>query len=126
MSASASRIVNVIVPVQDVEAAIAFYTGKLGLTKRTDIPMGEEFRWVEVAPDGAETVIALCPPGPDAQAGGKQTGITLATADIEAYHARLLAAGVDADPEISRMGGPVPPLFWLRDPEGNILIVAEV
>ena len=27
------------------------------------------------------------------------------------------------DPEVSRMGDPVPPLFWLRDPEGNTLMV---
>jgi len=33
---------------------------------------------------------------------------------------------VDVDPEVSRMGDPVPPLFWLRDPEGNTLMVVEV
>jgi hypothetical protein len=30
---------------------------------------------------------------------------------------------VDVDAEVSRMGDPVPPLFWLRDPEGNTLMV---
>ena len=43
--------------------------------------------------------------------------------DIDAYHAQLTAAGVDVDREVSRMGGPVPPLFWLRDPEGNVVMV---
>ena len=33
------------------------------------------------------------------------------------------ANGVDVDAEVSRMGDPVPPLFWLRDPEGNSLMV---
>jgi hypothetical protein len=29
------------------------------------------------------------------------------------------------DAEVSRYGGPVPPMFWLRDPDGNSLIVVE-
>jgi len=32
---------------------------------------------------------------------------------------------VDVDEEISRYGGPVPPMFWVRDPEGNALIVVQ-
>ena len=55
--------------------------------------------------------------------GNHQTGISLQTDDIDAYHAQLAKSGVDVDPEISRMGDPVPPLFWLRDPEGNTLMV---
>jgi hypothetical protein len=30
------------------------------------------------------------------------------------------------DHEVSRMGGPVPPMFWLRDPEANVLLIVEV
>jgi hypothetical protein len=30
------------------------------------------------------------------------------------------------DDEVSRMGDPVPPLFWLRDPDGNSLMIVEV
>ena len=32
----------------------------------------------------------------------------------------------EVDAEISRMGDPVPPLFWLRDPDDNTLMVVEV
>jgi catechol 2,3-dioxygenase-like lactoylglutathione lyase family enzyme len=84
-------------------------------------PGGE--RWVEVAPGDAVTTIALPPPPPGASAGNRETGIGLFAEDIDAYHAQLKAAGVDVDPEVSRMGDPVPPLFWLRDPEGNVLMV---
>ena len=31
----------------------------------------------------------------------------------------------DVDDEISRMGDPVPPLVWFRDPDGNTLMVVE-
>jgi hypothetical protein len=30
---------------------------------------------------------------------------------------------VDVDVEVARMGDPVPPMFWLRDLEGNSLMV---
>ena len=124
--ASVSKVANVIVPVDDQDAQLSFYTETLGLELRVDVPFGNGDRWIEVAPGGAETPIALCPPGPGSEAGGKQTGITLQTADIDAYHQALKERGVDVDDEVSRMGDPVPPLLWLRDPEGNELMVAEV
>ena len=121
-----SRIANVIVAVGDQDRMLDFYTAKLGLEKRADVPFGNGDRWIEVAPAGAETPIALCPPGPNGDVGGKQTGITLQTDDIDAYRAQLAADGVDVDAEVSRMGDPVPPLCWFRDPEGNRLLVVEV
>ena len=125
---SVSKVANVIIPVDDQDGMLAFYTQKLGLEKRADVPFGDDEgnRWIEVAPSGAETPIALCPPGPNGKAGGKDTGITLQTDDVDAFHAQLRDRGVDVDPEVSRMGDPVPPLFWLRDPEGNTLMVVEV
>ena len=126
MTARVSKLANVVIPVADVDGAIAFYTGPLGLELRSDVAFGGQYRWVEVAPAGADTVIAIAPPGPSGKTGGHQTGISLQTDDIDAFHAELTAAGVDVDAEVSRMGEPVPPMFWLRDPEGNVLLVAEV
>jgi len=125
-TATFSKLANVVIPVADVDRAIAFYTGPLGLEKRTDIPFGDQYRWVEVAPAGADTVIAIAPPGPNGETGARETGISLQTSDIEHMHSHLKAAGVDVDAEISRMGDPIPPMFWLRDPEGNVLLVVEV
>jgi predicted enzyme related to lactoylglutathione lyase len=97
----------------------------LGLEKRADEPFGDGNRWIEVAPPGADTPIAICPPGPGLTPGGKDTGISLETDDIDAYHAQLKDHGVDVDAEVSRFGDAVPPLFWLRDPVGNKLMVVE-
>jgi catechol 2,3-dioxygenase-like lactoylglutathione lyase family enzyme len=118
------KIATVVVPVKDQDTMVEFYCEKLGFNKRVDIPFGNGYRWVEVAAGDTETTIALAPPPEGAPAGGHQTGISMYTEDIDGYHAQLKADGVDVDDEISRMGDPVPPLFWLRDPEGNVLMVA--
>jgi catechol 2,3-dioxygenase-like lactoylglutathione lyase family enzyme len=129
VSTTATRINQigvVCVPISDQERAIDFYVNKLGLELRADVPFGEGYRWVEVAPAGATTTIAIVPPPPGKPTGDVETGIGLHTADIDALHAELKAAGVDVDEEVSRMGDPVPPLFWLRDPDNNSLMVIEV
>jgi predicted enzyme related to lactoylglutathione lyase len=126
MTTSISKIANVVVAAADQDVALKFYTETLGLEKRVDLPFGDGNRWIEVAPAGAETPIAIAPPGPNATAGGKDTGISLQTDDIEAYHARLREGGVDVDPAISRFGDGVPALFWFRDPEANTLMVVEI
>jgi hypothetical protein len=55
-----------------------------------------------------------------------QTGITLTTADIDATHSEMKDRGVDVDDEVSRMGDPIPPMFWFRDPTGHSLMVVEL
>jgi catechol 2,3-dioxygenase-like lactoylglutathione lyase family enzyme len=117
------QVATVVVPVSDQERALEFYVGKLGLTKGTDVSMGDQYRWLEVAPAGAATTIAIVPPPPGKPSPGVETGISLQTDDIDAYHALLKERGVDVDPEVSRYGDPVPPMFWLRDPDGNNLFV---
>jgi catechol 2,3-dioxygenase-like lactoylglutathione lyase family enzyme len=116
---------RVCVTVADTDRAIDFYVDTLGFEKVVDVPMGPAGRWVEVAIPGKETTIALAPPPEDQEAGNDQTGICLDTSDVDADHAALKAAGVDVDAEVSRYGDPVPPMFWLRDPDGNSLIVVQ-
>ena len=120
-----SKVGRVCVTVADTDRAIDFYVGTLGFEKVVDTPMGPDMRWVEVAVSGAETTIALAPPPPGQEPGGSQTGICLDTSDVDGAHTALKSAGADVDDEVSRYGGPVPPMFWLRDPDGNSLIVVE-
>jgi catechol 2,3-dioxygenase-like lactoylglutathione lyase family enzyme len=109
----------------DQDRSIAFYE-QLGFEKRTDVPFGGDYRWVEVYLPGDETGIALAPPRPgDDSVIGRETGITLRTNDIEATYEYMRAGGVDVDAEVSRMGGPVPPMFWFRDPDGHTLMIVE-
>lgn len=114
-----TRIGTVIVPVSDQDRALEFYVGKLGFEKRLDAEFGGG-RWVEVAPPGAATSIALV--SPEGAPGGIE--VSLATQDAEADHAELLARGVEADAELIRMDY-VPPMFTFRDPDGNRFRVVE-
>jgi len=119
------QVGRVAVSVADTDRAVDFYVNTLGFEKVVDVPMGDAGRWVEVSLRGTPTTIALAPPPPGRQAGGTETGICLDTTDIDADHATLKAAAVDVDNEVTRFGGPVPPMFWLRDPDGNSLIVVQ-
>jgi catechol 2,3-dioxygenase-like lactoylglutathione lyase family enzyme len=119
-----SQIGTVMVPVSDQDQALEFYTAKLGFEKRADIPFGNGDRWVEVAPPGAATTIALVTPR-EGESVGIQTRVGFDTKDVDADHAQLLAQGVDADPEVMRMGDPVPPMFFFRDQDGNNLMIVQ-
>jgi len=120
-----SQVGTVMVPVADQDRAIDFYTRKLGFEKRTDVPFGGGERWVEVAPPGAATTIALVTPR-EGERAGIETRLGFASDDVDADHAELRARGVEVDPEVMRMGPPVPPMFFFRDQDGNrALIVGE-
>jgi catechol 2,3-dioxygenase-like lactoylglutathione lyase family enzyme len=116
-------VLNVAVPVTDHDRALEFYTRNLGFEIRRDATFGPGLRWVEVAPAGAQTTIALAPPG-DGASVGVDTGIRLGTTDAAATHRALRDLGVDADAEILRVPG-APPMFFVRDPDGNTLVVVE-
>lgn len=117
---------TVAVSVADQDRALDFYVGELGFEKRLDAELGDGARWLEVAPPGASTTIALV-----AANGGvpevtlSETGIRLSTGDAESDHADLQAAGVEVDADIIYMGEGVPPMFLLRDPDGNRFVVVE-
>lgn len=122
--AQITQVGRVMVPVSDQDKGIAFYTEKLGFSVSADIPYGDGQRWVEVAPPGGGTAVALVPPMGEFQAGHR-TGIALSTPDARAEHADLKAKGVDVDDELMGGDGTVPLLFAFRDGDGNHLMIVE-
>jgi catechol 2,3-dioxygenase-like lactoylglutathione lyase family enzyme len=114
----------VMVPTVDQDRSIEFYE-KIGFEKRTDTPFGGRYRWVEVYPPSGTAGLALAPPRPGEAVQPKELGVSLTTADADATHAELRSRGVDVDEQVSRMGDPVPPMFWFRDPEGHSLMIVE-
>jgi catechol 2,3-dioxygenase-like lactoylglutathione lyase family enzyme len=119
------QLATVMIPVSDQDRALEFYVDKLGFEKRADIPFGRGERWVEVAPAGAATTIALVRPR-EGEPTGIETRVALRTEDIDADHASLKADGVDVDDAVMRMGDPVPPMFFFRDADGNGLMIVEL
>ncbi len=117
-----TEIATILVPVSDQDRALAFYTEQLGFTKTMDYSYGDN-RWIEVSPGGGTATVALAPGGPDIQPG-RDTGIRLSTGDARGDHAALTAAGVDVD-QLMDWGGGVPPMFVLRDPDGNRLVIVQ-
>lgn len=108
----------------DQDAAIAFYES-IGFEKRTDTPFSNGYRWVEVYLPEGNAGIALAPPREGTDVQPVDSGIVLTTDDIDATHAEMRRLGVDVDVDIMRMGGPVPAMFWFRDPTGHTLLVVE-
>jgi catechol 2,3-dioxygenase-like lactoylglutathione lyase family enzyme len=116
-----TEIGRVVIPVADQDRALDFYVSELGFEVRVDGAFGEGMRWVEVAPPGAATAIALVP-REGLPAG---TEVSFTTEDADAAHAELRARGIDADEAVMRMGDYVPPMFTFRDPDGNRFRMVE-
>jgi predicted enzyme related to lactoylglutathione lyase len=114
---------SVAVPVRDQDAALAFYVETMGFEKRLDAPISETMRWIEVAPPGAATSIALVS-GPDSPTPGVDTGVRFTVSDVEAEHRRLQAGGVSTSELLAWED--IPPMFTFDDPDGNrFYVVAE-
>jgi catechol 2,3-dioxygenase-like lactoylglutathione lyase family enzyme len=117
---------TVAVTVTDQDQALAFYVDTLGFEKRLDAPISPTMRWIEVAPPGAGTSIALN--GVDAaedRAGraGADTGIRFAVPDAEAEHAAMRGLGLTVS-DVIRWDG-VPPMYTVDDPDGNRFYIVE-
>jgi len=112
---------TVLVPVADQDQALQFWAG-LGFETRVDGAFNDGMRWLEVAPPGGATSLALIAAPGDV---GRGTEVSFATADAAADHSKLRAQGVDADEELIDMGEYVPPMFTFRDPDGNRFRVVE-
>jgi lactoylglutathione lyase len=123
-STTVSNIGVAMFSVADQDAALAFYTEKLGFEVRSDSRFGENdaMRWLEVAPPGSVARLALNPPMQGEPGGGS---IGVETPDVPGEHARLKAIdGVDVDDGLMQAPG-VPTMFSVRDPDGNSIWVVE-
>lgn len=112
---------TVAIPVTDQDRTKALLEG-LGFETRFDADLGDGFRWVELAPPGAVTSIALVASG-DGLPTGVDTGIRLVTPDARAAHAELLALGLSVGELLDWPTAPL--MFSFCDLDGNRLYVAE-
>lgn len=119
-----SEIRTVGVPVTDQDRAVAFYTETLGFDVLMDTPLPQfGGRWILVAPAGSSASIALVPAS-DGNPAGVDTGIRMGSPDARTAHQHFLDTGVDTDELLEWPG--VPPMFSLRDQDGNRLYISQV
>jgi catechol 2,3-dioxygenase-like lactoylglutathione lyase family enzyme len=115
-------ITVVALPVSDQERAKAFYVEQLGFELRREDDAAPGLRWVQVAPPGATTALALVtwfesmPPG-------SLRGLGLRSDDLQADYEALVAQGVAFDEPPQRRPGGTEAV--LRDPDGNRLVLQQ-
>jgi uncharacterized glyoxalase superfamily protein PhnB len=134
------KIANAQLWVHDQEAALAFYTKKLGMEVRMDVTLPElgDFRWLTVSPPGQEdfAIVLMAIPGApvmdDATADQVRTlmgkgfagTVFLTTDDCRRSYEELKGRGVEfTEPPEERPYGID---CGLRDPSGNHLRLTQV
>ncbi len=134
------KIANAHIWVHDQDAALAFYTEKLGMEVRSDVTLPElgDFRWLSVSPPGQEdvSIVLMAIPGEpvvDAEtrkqieelmAKGFAGSVFLTTDDCQAEYESLKARGVEFSeaPEERPYGIDT----GFRDPSGNSIRLTQV
>ena len=131
---------TVAINVRDQDQALGFYVDTLGFEKRLDAPFSPTMRWVEVAPPGAATSVALVASDPDGGTGqphpdqphtdqpgtdqpGTDTGIRFTVPDATVEHARMREVGIVVS-NVMRWEG-VPPMYTVDDLDGNRFYIVE-
>jgi catechol 2,3-dioxygenase-like lactoylglutathione lyase family enzyme len=109
------------VPVSDPQRAKAFYHDVLGFDLLREDPMGPTMTWIQLAPAGCSTSIALVTWFDTMRAGGLQ-GVMLNSTDIDSDRAMLLGRGL----AISEIGiEPWGRYALFKDPDGNGWILRQ-
>lgn len=126
----------VLIPVADVDRAVAFYTERMGFGLDVDHRNGDSFRVVQMTPPGSACSISVGTGITDAEPGSVR-GLHLIVADIEAAREELAGRGVEVgevthfengamvpgvDPERRDFGSFLP----FADPDGNTWTLQEV
>ncbi len=114
-----TRILSVTVEVTDQDRALAYYRDVLGCEVRADVEIWPGARWVEVAPPGSPVGVALL-----TRESGLPLGVRYGTADAEAAHRALAAAGVAPHQEVL-VTDFAPPMFTAPDPDGNTVVLIQ-
>jgi predicted enzyme related to lactoylglutathione lyase len=110
------------IPTRNQDAALAFYTEKLGFKVLTDQPMGEKQRWIELRVGQSDSrVVLFTPDGQEDRIGSFFNG-AFACDSVEKTYEELSARGVE-------FTGPPKKEPWgtfatFKDPDGNQFVMS--
>jgi predicted enzyme related to lactoylglutathione lyase len=111
------------IAVRDQDAALAFWTKKVGFTVATDQPMGDGQRWIELRIPGAQTGLVLfTPEGHEDRVGTLFNG-SFACDDVEHTYRKLSERGVEfTEPPTKQPWGT---FAIFKDVEGNSFVLGS-
>lgn len=111
------------IPVRDQDAALAFWTEKVGFRVATDQPMGPGQRWIELGIPGGQTGVTLfTPPGHEDRVGTFFNG-SFACDDVEHTYQQMSARGVEFTQPPKKEPWGVSAIF--KDPDGNTFVLSS-
>jgi catechol 2,3-dioxygenase-like lactoylglutathione lyase family enzyme len=94
----------VVIPVSDVDRALAFYDGRLGWRLDADVSTGSDFRVVQLTPPGSGCSIIFGTGVTSAKPGSVQ-GLHLVVVDLDAARRELIERGVEIGEPFHDAGG---------------------
>jgi catechol 2,3-dioxygenase-like lactoylglutathione lyase family enzyme len=126
------RLEVVVVPVTDVDRAKRFYAEQLGFHVDVDDARSDEFRIVQMTPEGSGCSVTIGT-GLTDMVPGTLKGLQLSVADIEAAHAELSGRGVPVGPIqhhdgtgfVDGKGEAWNAFVFFQDPDGNSWAIQE-
>lgn len=108
------------IPVSDQNRSMLFYRDVVGFDLIRDEPMGPDMRWIQLAPKGCQTTIALVNWFDTMRPGGVQ-GLMLNVDDIDKEYRRLSATVIMTEIQQQPWGR----FSMFKDPDGNGWIIRQ-
>lgn len=110
------------IPVRDQDAALEFYTTKLGFSIVTDQPFGPQ-RWIELRPAKGETRVVLFTGEGDEKRIGTFMPLSFECDNVDKTYEELREKGVEFDkpPTKQHWGN----FAILKDQDGNKLLISS-
>lgn len=111
------------IPTRDQDAAVQFWTEKVGFRVLTDQPMGPGKRWIELGIPGADTrVVLFTPDGHEDRIGSFFNG-SFGCDDVDYTYKQMTDRGVEfaSAPQKQPWGT----FATFRDPDGNTFVLSS-
>jgi predicted enzyme related to lactoylglutathione lyase len=112
-----THIGTVAVYVSDQDEALRFWTDQVGFELKTERPMTESVRWLEVGPTGADSSLVLYPKALMDDWDAHEPSVVFVVDDIDETYRQLVGNGVTFSQDLVDMAWGKFAAFV--DPEGN-------
>ncbi len=111
------------IPTRDQDAALEFWTTRVGFQVATDQPFDDKQRWIELRIPGAETRLVLFTPQGHEDRIGSFSNVTFVADDVQKTYDELTARGVEfvKPPKTEPWGTSA----IMKDLDGNVFVISS-